>query len=516
MNLQRVSLPVLISVLQFMAACGPSGEDETAKSYLQVETQTAVVSVPTPISSPRAVPARTWSPELIDILESRAPDKPALVREEATEALLSMDPAPVEELVAMLGPENDELLRLGAAEAFKILGSKAKSAVPQLAKIFRQSDGLIAVTIAEALGAMGPDAADAVPVLVGALQRRHGKVDYGVIRGLAGIGPAARDATPLLIEWLCLGESSEKINAARALGAIFADAPQNDPSIEKVVAALTRVLKDQKTEAGQYAATALCSIGPAAESAVPMLMDCMRTRFESISRSGQYTPFVGSLYEGVSDIASIPTIVRIGPKGIDALVETLGSDQYCVLQEAERLLYSVYPQMEKEKAAALSKNESALMRIADMLQSEAELRKQDQVTSQMLRPILECAMDETFFVRGAAASSLGRIESASPQVFPVLQSMMQDENRYVRFKALETTQWTIKDHPEAAPVLLSLLHDESLLVRVYAAGVLRFFEHDDNARPVLIEALKSEQAYLCRFAADMFFSPFFFSLPGNR
>ncbi len=88
------------------------------------------------------------------------------VRYRAAVALAKTDPAPVEDLVRMLGAENADA-RYGAAQALEQLGSRAAKAVPDLVAVLGGDDLWLSIRAAYALAGIGKAARSAaVPVLL--------------------------------------------------------------------------------------------------------------------------------------------------------------------------------------------------------------------------------------------------------------------------------------------------------------------------------------------------------------
>ena len=101
-------------------------------------------------------------------------------------------------LLCELLDEKSSSRKISAIESIKNVGSDAKSAVPQLAKLVKHNDEKVRLASAQALWALGKHP-DAVPALVALLE--DGKtfdVIHAAIVTLGEIGPEAKAALPAL------------------------------------------------------------------------------------------------------------------------------------------------------------------------------------------------------------------------------------------------------------------------------------------------------------------------------
>jgi HEAT repeat protein len=127
-----------------------------------------------------------------------------------------------------------------ALAGFRVLGDKAKGAVPFLILMYRQSSSSSAQQRAvKALGAIGPAAVDAVPLLVDGTTSTNKSLQRVCIAGLGGIRAGSDIAVPALIRCLDDSDLSIQVAAADALGAFGADAKDAVPRLE--------LLRDEQT-----------------------------------------------------------------------------------------------------------------------------------------------------------------------------------------------------------------------------------------------------------------------------
>ena len=112
------------------------------------------------------------------------------------------------------------------------LGSVAKSAVPVLVRLLKDSDRRIQEYAATALGKIGPVAEPAVPVLMELVKK---DLDCCFIRALGLIGPGAKTAVLLLMELVEHKDPEIQLEAVKSLGNI-------GPVAGKAVPRLVRIL----------------------------------------------------------------------------------------------------------------------------------------------------------------------------------------------------------------------------------------------------------------------------------
>lgn len=115
-------------------------------------------------------------------------------------------------------PANDR--HYEAVAAFKVLGSKASNAVPELLKIYtRNKHEDVLVSVSDCLGYIGPAASPAIPAL---LRCANGSTEetsrYAAISALGEIGAQPEFVVPKLIPILSDADSFARCQSAVALG----------------------------------------------------------------------------------------------------------------------------------------------------------------------------------------------------------------------------------------------------------------------------------------------------------
>lgn len=119
-----------------------------------------------------------------------------------------------------------------ALTGFRILGSKASNAVPQLIVIFnRDHDAFPQQAVPQILGQIGPPAAPAIPTLLRGTAHTNAYVRNNSIWALGQIHAEPKLVVPRLITCLNDSEPFVRAKAAQVLGAFGKDAESAVPSL---------------------------------------------------------------------------------------------------------------------------------------------------------------------------------------------------------------------------------------------------------------------------------------------
>jgi HEAT repeat protein len=305
----------------YLAELGPKAHDAApALRKALVDPRTEVRMGAAVALTGVAPPAREAIPVLIDILDHHPEEAwsapcalgrlgpaahaaiPSLIRyfhrQKSSDALLSLMQIDVDcrecpaTLVAALGSDDEDIVNT-AADCISLLGPKAKTTLPALAKaLTRQFEGLpenfnARVSAARALCRMGRSDRSVILVLISALKRelslraREDADDNLGEREEKKHGPAYDPA------------AAEAI--ARALGSLGAEASAGVPL-------LIEILRSKEHEEDRWgirveAARALGEIGPEARPAIPALHESLNSRFPKVSE------------------AAVIALVRLAPDG---------------------------------------------------------------------------------------------------------------------------------------------------------------------------------------------------------
>jgi HEAT repeat protein len=159
----------------------------------------------------------------------------------------------------------------GAEQCFRILGSEAKAAIPQLAEILnrpaRTLDEVSGQTCAaESLSYLGPDA---VPVLLKAAINFQGQELQGeLIDDMANFGTNGAAAKPALLKWSQDSDGSVRLGALHAYVMI-------EGNKTATMTFLLKALKDPNELVRRDAAAALGQIAPGQGEALPGLLKAL-------------------------------------------------------------------------------------------------------------------------------------------------------------------------------------------------------------------------------------------------
>jgi HEAT repeat protein len=289
---------------------------------------------------------------LLDRLTDSNPDVRAAAEKVLRENLTILTGADVPRLRGGLKTGNLKV-RGYCAEALEKLGRDGQEAAPELARALDDTDKEVRDHAVGALLGIGPGAAAAVPTLVQVVKEGNKDASHLAAVVLKALGPAARAAVPDLVP--LLRDAKLRQEAVEVLGEIGQDA----------VEALKHALGKEDLRRG--AMQSLEYIGPAAEGAIPELLDCLED--EDV---------------GVWE-AALGTLKAIGKVGVPKLLQALESGREEVRRGAARTLGNVANNT-KEVMTALQDLKSDHPRGKDTPAAGEALRKiQDRCGGFLLR-----------------------------------------------------------------------------------------------------------------------------------
>jgi HEAT repeat protein len=411
--------------------------------------------------------------------EAAAPAAPALVvaldsddaltRGYATDALVAIGPAAVDDLAAVLtrGPRvrahaEDALSRMSAASVPPILEALETATDPRTRR-----------SAATALGSIGPSAAAAIPALSRALATEESR-SVGVALAWA-LGRIGGEALPALVAILDAGPPPDtRDHVIRALGEM---GPAARPAADRVIAA---AVADPERRVRSRAVLAVAAIGR--DDAVAVLEQRLRDEPSDIVR-GDVALALGQASAG-SPVAVATLVEALGDPDVSAKAAmglgAIGEPAYAAVLDA---LHHERPEMRAAAAEALrylpAASESAVPRLVDAFADPDEnVRRSASVTLQLVgedavEPLL-LALDERpeSEVRGWAALTLGNIEPPPGSAVPGLVAALDDDAPRVR----ELASWSLgrigELAAEAVPRLTRALADENPVLRRNAAWAL--------------------------------------------
>lgn len=279
---------------------------------------------------------------------------------------------PIDHLSAALR-HRDVRIRRGAAEVLGDLGPRASDAVPALVKALSDKRPVVRVRAAQALGSIA--AASGIEPLTAALNDPSPSVRSAATESLGRM--RAKSSLLALRQKLSDPEPSVRVKAAQAIWRVDCDAAL-------VVPVLIRALRDRT--AGGDAKFVLGEIGPAAQDAVPALVQSLRE--ERVGRPLRTPP------------SSALALGRIGRPAVLGLIAVLKND---------------YPEVRTSAVIALG-----------------FVGKAAQDAVPYLMPMLA---DKNLEVRQATALTLGSIQPDNHDLVPVLKQLARDDDIFLASSA---------------------------------------------------------------------------------
>lgn len=447
-------------------------------------------------------------------LLARLEDDDRAVRLAVTQTLAEIGPeaeAAVPALIGRLKQEKDEQVARALIDALGRIQRGAKHSVPALAALLKHEDYNRQTAACEALGRIGPAAAEAVPELIEQLRTGDLLMPLYAANALGEIGPAAREAAPDLAALLRVESTFHQAVAAetlRKVGGVDNAAREKlrsllksgairvrleaartlwhlDPSpelSESVVPVLIEGLGSDETEDRLLAAEGLRIIGPPARESVPALL-------EAHGQGGQLK------------LATVLALRSIGPRGVRPFIERLRSDDETV--RFSTLLGFVWIGPAAEEAVPHV--------IAHLDQPDAELRWRAMNALGSIGPrakeavpkvIERLSADEDVEVRVTAATTLGHIGLARPEVIRALSGALKDPDAKVSEEAAAALAWLGPEAKDAVPSLVEVVDASQGIRRLAAAFALARIRRDHpRGVPVLIEGLEDPHSRVATQAA---------------
>jgi HEAT repeat protein len=354
------------------------------------------------------------------------------------------------------------------------IGAEAKTALPQLVPLLKDSDANVRSSAAYALGSMGAEAKTALPQLVPLLKDSDANVRSNAASALGSIGAEAKTALPQLVPLLKDSDANVRSSAASALGRIGAEAKTALPQ-------LVPLLKDSDANVRSSAAYALGSMGAEAKTALPQLVPLLKDSDANVRSSAAYA--LGSI--GAEAKTALPQLVPL-LKDSDANVRSSAASALGRIgAEAKTALPQLVPLLKDSDANVRSSAASALGRIG----AEAK------TALPQLVPLLK---DSDANVRSSAASALGRIGAEAKTALPQLVPLLKDSDANVRSNAASALVSIALSLQEKAKTLTSPELDRAVsnlesALKIVAEPKADFSQPTIANLRVYINVLKAEQ-----------------------
>lgn len=221
--------------------------------------------------------AKDAVPALIEALD----DPGVFGRFTVPNALAHIGPAAVPAVEQALREHGRSPVRSGCAKALGFMGPVASEAVPALQKALHDADPDVRMAASESLGRLGhKNASDRTAMLEESASGSDKSLKGRAIRELGQIGPSAKSANAILRAALDDPEPGIRLDAANSLWRTDRDAEHVVP----VLAELLEVPTEYRYRVNVPATAAyyLGKMGPAAEAAVPALINALQHPKESV------------------------------------------------------------------------------------------------------------------------------------------------------------------------------------------------------------------------------------------
>jgi HEAT repeat protein len=419
------------------------------------------------------------------------------------------------EALGRLGPEavnaaltdKDKRARRGAVRLLGDLGPDARSFAAALKKLLADPDAEVRAAAAAAL--LNVDAAAALPALTKDADRR-------LALALAAMAPVGPDGRPPTTDKdgraALLAAARDKDDRIRLL-ALAALARLSPDDARSHVAELREALKGAKEEERVIAVAALCRLGPAAEDAVPELVDGLGAAagsdvglvaYVALGRVGKpaVKPLLKQLKgDSSSAVTAALVLSRMGKDGEGAVAELreqLRSADHYLAAASAYALARLSPKDRKAAEDALRKFEGDEGIVASFYL--AWLRTDDpgkaaEAFGALLRTKPGGFIDLSELERLAGSYGLATLgKGAKPAVEDLREGMNYKEPVTAALSAYALAQASPDDAPKAVETLKALARrepddDEKGLTESTLMGLERQFKEDDYARALASVAL---------------------------
>ncbi|MFT7639823.1 MAG: HEAT repeat protein [Pirellulaceae bacterium] len=435
----------------------------------------------------------------------------------STNLLIRMDAEQKAEMlpafIAALG-DQDIAVRRRALRALRYIGPAAKDAVPELILMLQDENRALHSEVTFALGGIGTAAKAAVPALLEAL-KNEGIGGYA----LGDIRASAETVVPALI--VALQTSTSRHTRIACVHGLAGFPMQG----KLIIPAFAEALKDgnkgspadafgpgQDLDVRSHVAGAVAQFGPAAELAVPALMELLSEKNPRLQNSvvralGIISPKNEVVVRNIAKLlsstevnlryAAVEALARIDPlpdEATNALLATLNDTPNSLATRAAEIL-AKSPGSANKAVAVLketAKHKSSLerLRVAECL---GQFRPHAALAVPVLTPLLR---DQDVDVQTAAATAVGRIRLATRAAVSQLVFVLEGDNLAASLAA----SWALgsaefkndSSRLKAKEALVRALENDEADIQDAAAMALvqGYFTGNQVATPILIRILK--------------------------
>jgi HEAT repeat protein len=380
--------------------------------------------------------ARAAVPVLLHALRDKDTDYRVLT----LQALGGIGPeneAVVPTLVKMLLDDDREKMRFTATGILKTFGSKARAAIPELARGLKRNDVGVRNAAAAVLGSIGPEA---LPQLLTVVRDPERDIRQTVNEALRNMGPKARDAIPVLTEVL---KSEDNFEDRRAAVWVLAEIGPD------ALPVLIQALQDQANDVRRAAVQAIAKLGPGAKTR-PALVPLIE-QFKNDNVGGE----------------AIGPVVAFGTEAVEPLLDALKSrtktpNSHNCCQQALVQLGAKAKGIIPSLIEMLKGEDPSLRGTADaVLQS---------IGADAVPALVKAIRDKT---NDYADGTLGRLGAKARPAIPELVKLLKDTDPKLRLRAVRCLLQLGPEADDALPALREAAQDGDLTVRRFAEQAVR-------------------------------------------
>jgi HEAT repeat protein len=382
--------------------------------------------------------ARAAIPALLRALR----DKDAQYQSLAVDALGGIGPedeAVIPTLVKMLLEDDREMMRWRAAWALKTIGSKARSALPELTRGLQSQDDDLRNAAATVVGAIGPEA---LPQLLTVARDPKLTIRLTVYDALRNMGPKARDAFPVLAEVLKSDSDPEMRNRT-----VWLLADIGLDSLPVLIQALQN--RDPEVRGAVVKVITQLGPGPKTRAALGPLLDLFKDDF-------------------VGDRAAV-CVAGFGSEAVGPVLEILKN--------------------KNSPTKALSSSKLALLRLGanarEAVPSLVEMLKLRDIRRDIAVEVLPSIGPDAVpaLVKAVqdkdneyAAPTLARLGANALPAVPEVQALLKDPDPRLRVRAVRILGWLSPEVVDALSVLREAIQDSDENVRETAKQMVARLE----------------------------------------